>query len=251
MFSKIITHAGVFHADEILAISTIIQFVQPNIPIERKFQVTEDEFSDPSILVLDLGKRLEPSLSNFDHHQNGDIEATNLLVLRHFCKDTRLVKKLEQHLFSYVSDVDRGIIPNGGGIATFNAIVRNFNNIDSGFELALTTAQNILNAYIVTATQAIEGEIRWSNLQRLENGRIAFDKEGVFIPDWKDLANKDGVFILASPNARGGFQLVSRNSEELNIPIGDGQTFRHPSGFMAVYETEGLALKHAIAIVNL
>jgi len=59
--------------------------------------------------VLDIGGRLESEKGNFDHHQNENITATNMLILNHFCNDEKLKVLLRKQLFSYVDAVDRGI----------------------------------------------------------------------------------------------------------------------------------------------
>jgi uncharacterized UPF0160 family protein len=66
---KIITHAGVFHADDVFAAALLQQTF--NIPIKRKFpsELTEEEMNDPTIFVLDMGRELDPRNSNYDHHQ--------------------------------------------------------------------------------------------------------------------------------------------------------------------------------------
>ncbi len=249
-FSKIITHEGVFHADEVLAIATFGRFCQADVAIERKFKVSDEEFDDPTILVLDIGRKFQKESNNFDHHQDGDMDATNLLILRHFCTDEALCRKLEKHLFGYVSAVDCGKLPDERKAPTFNSIIRNLNNLEDGFQIAIKMADAILDGYIMTALMAIDGEKRWEKLRKVCDGKVKVDDSKIFIPGWKELAVRDGVLIFATPNERGGFQLISRDSEELRIPVGNGQNFVHNSGFMAVYDTKELALYHAKQIVE-
>lgn len=244
-FKKIITHAGMFHADEVLALATFKFFTGLNIPIERKFNVTQEELQDKSILILDIGRSLNEEMGNFDHHQSTFEDATNLLVLNYFCKDYALIGKLQKHLFKNVSDVDRGIVQDQ--IGSFNSIIRNFNSLENGFELAIDLAFSILSAYVETAKKAIQDEKIWEGLRK-EN-RIVY-LENNHLTDWKEMAKKEGIVFAVSPNARGGFQIISVNSEEWNIPVKETQTFRHNSGFMAVYETEEEAVKHTQEIMR-
>lgn len=244
-FNKIITHAGMFHADEVLALATFKFFTGLDLPIERKFSVTQEELQDKSVLILDIGRKLDEEMGNFDHHQSTFENATNLLVLNHFCNDYALIGKLQKHLFKNVSDVDRGLVQDSSG--SFNSIIRNFNSLENGFELAINVAYEILTAYIKTAEKAIKDEKIWETLRK-EN-RVVYLEDN-HLTDWKELAKKEGILFAISPNLRGGFQIISIDSEKWNIPVKETQTFRHNSGFMAVYATEEEAKNHAEEILR-
>lgn len=249
-FKKILTHAGVFHADEVLAIATIKSLFSYEIPIERVNEVSEEDMQDPQVLVLDIGGEYNPELGNFDHHHDRDLSATNVLVLHHFV-DSSYREKLRKHLFQYVSDVDTGTIPGGWteGIPTFNAIIRNLNGVLS-FEETVSIAKTILKGYINTTKVAIETENYYFSLERAYE-KVVIEEKGTFIPEWKELAKQEGILLMLSPNARGGWQLVSRDSQVLKITKAEGQTFLHASGFMAVYADKETALKHAKKIVSI
>ena len=234
-----------FHGDEILAIATIKYFTSLDLPIERKFNVTQEELQDRNVLVLDVGRKLDEELGNFDHHQSASENATNMLVLNYFCKDYALIGKLQKYLFKNVSDVDRGLVQDQ--IGSFNSIIRNFNSLENGFELAIDLAFSIVSAYIKTAEKAIKDEKIWEGLKK-EN-RIVYLGNNQLV-NWKELAKKEEIFFAISPNVRGGFQIVSVDSEQWNIPVKDNQTFRHNSGFMAVYETEEEARIHIEEILH-
>ena len=66
MNSTIVTHPGGAHKDEFLACSVLL--AQTPSSILRR-EPTEEDLSDPQVLVVDVGGRLEPELGNFDHHQ--------------------------------------------------------------------------------------------------------------------------------------------------------------------------------------
>lgn len=245
--TKIVTHGGAFHADELLAIATFKLFTgMDNIPVERVFKVLEDDLQNPNVLVLDIGGDFHHWSNNFDHHQNSELEATNFLVLMAACDDSKLLSKLLP-FYNRVSDIDRGL--RIAEPCEFNGIVRNFNSLPNGFEIASQFAASALEALVMTSIKAIEAETTWDSLDAIYDGKVKIEPNGVLMPDWKELAKKDGVLLLACPNARGGWQLVSRDSNEINIPASPTQTFRHASGFMAVYENKNEALVHAKSIV--
>lgn len=81
---KIITHPGSAHFDEFLAISMILgKFPNEEFEIERKIP-TEEELNDPTIWVIDIGNRYEPSNLNFDHHQDNNLDCSFSLIAKHF-----------------------------------------------------------------------------------------------------------------------------------------------------------------------
>lgn len=130
MIAKIITHAGTFHADEILSIA-LLRCMGIMAPIERTYTPSDEDFYNPAIFVLDVGRRYEPERNNFDHHQNGDLAATNLLLLETLGRPyfgNAVCDRLHDSLFSRVSDIDRGKIGLTGseGFLEFNSIIRPF-----------------------------------------------------------------------------------------------------------------------------
>jgi len=81
---RIVTHAGPAHRDEFIAISLLLFEKNPIAKIERK-NPTEEELQDPNVYVVDVGKKYEPELNNFDHHQfeRGTRESALSLVAKH------------------------------------------------------------------------------------------------------------------------------------------------------------------------
>jgi len=65
-FHTILTHPGSAHKDEFLACSVLLAL--HGVPIVRR-EPTEQELTDPTVCVVDVGNRHEPALNNFDHHQ--------------------------------------------------------------------------------------------------------------------------------------------------------------------------------------
>jgi uncharacterized UPF0160 family protein len=252
-FSRIITHSGTHHADEVLAIATIFEFVG-ELPVERKNNVNKEEQECPETLVLDIGGRLEPEKGNFDHHQNGHVLATNMLVLDHFCKDEKLKVILRKKLFAYVDAVDRGIAPERVEKdflePDFNSLIRWTNYIDNGFEKAVKIARLVLSAAIATARQSIKSEAIWKSIEK--QGKIAVQYTTEPVVCWHELAQTDGILLLITPNNRipGAYQLMSRDTKLLGIPHIEGQLYNHPSGFLAVYPDFSSTLKHAVEIIN-
>jgi len=68
--TRIITHSGKFHSDELIACA-IIRLFNGMAPVVRTREITTAMLEDPSIAVVDVGGVYAPESSNFDHHQTG------------------------------------------------------------------------------------------------------------------------------------------------------------------------------------
>jgi len=62
----IVTHPGGAHKDDFLACSLLAHL--HGVPIQRR-EPTDDDLTNPSICVVDVGGSHDPDLNNFDHHQ--------------------------------------------------------------------------------------------------------------------------------------------------------------------------------------
>ena len=67
---KIITHAGIAHADEVLAIAVLMAALEcRNAVIERR-PPSDNELAQTNCAVVDVGGDHDEELMNFDHHQS-------------------------------------------------------------------------------------------------------------------------------------------------------------------------------------
>ncbi len=178
-YSKVITHGGVFHADEILAIASLLNIgaITSKTPILRvkRNENLKPYLNNPAVLVLDIGLEYNPEMGNFDHHQNSDLEATNILVLRHFFKHKpEVLNRLSSMLFTYVSDIDRGIGNRINYSAGFNGIIKSFYEKDDpqSFLKALSIAQTILDQYVHNIEREIRNELKWRSFTRIAIGTL-------------------------------------------------------------------------------
>ena len=65
MLSRIVTHPGGAHKDDLLAACVLV--AEHGVPVLRR-EPTEADLDDPHVAVLDVGGRHEPARMNFDHH---------------------------------------------------------------------------------------------------------------------------------------------------------------------------------------
>jgi len=68
-YEKIITHPGVFHLDDAMAVA-LLRAILGDLPVVRRCP-TAEEWADPSVVLVDVGGQLAPELGNYDHHQRG------------------------------------------------------------------------------------------------------------------------------------------------------------------------------------
>lgn len=231
---KIIVHNGTFHADDIISICMIRNQYGNDIPVERKHEITLDEFNDPDVWVVDVGGIHAADYHNFDHHQDKDSPSACILVAEALYTP-QMLTLLRKQLLDTISDVDCGkAMPTIGSI---NSIVRNFNSLPNGFDLAVWTGQVIFDAYHYNVVKSIEDEYKWRNLFKGDGFALQYNTE--FILGWKEYAEKDNIKFLVCPSARkeGEWNVISRDSEKFNIPADNKQTFRHTNGFIAVYSS--------------
>ena len=76
---KIVTHSGQAHADELLAVATILTKF-PNAEVHRVSSVPEDI---ENAILVDIGGKFDGK-KFFDHHQDSNLPASVILVLKTF-----------------------------------------------------------------------------------------------------------------------------------------------------------------------
>jgi len=257
---KVITHAGVFHADETIAIA-IAKNVFGEVEVERTFKPTAEHLENPEIIVLDVGRSYNPEKRNFDHHQDSKLGASNLLVFWNFVdvisekfgiseneKDEFNLLVTEKFL-NYISDVDCGKVleQNTPNIPTINSIIRSLNNIENGFDFALQIVESAFTGACEAAKLVVKGRTLWYSFEKLSE-KVKLQETKDFIPNWKELAKEEGIYLLVQENLRGGWQVVSRSTDELVLPEHEKQTFRHNSGFMCVFAEKEEAIEFALSL---
>ena len=67
--AKVVTHPGVFHADDAFAVAAL-RLAFPGIEVTRGIPSAND-LADPNVVVVDIGGQFDEELSNYDHHQRG------------------------------------------------------------------------------------------------------------------------------------------------------------------------------------
>lgn len=166
--NKIITHPGIFHADEVCAIAYLqhLNVINSQTVILRKVPTVE-ELNDPTILVLDIGGQYQPELNNYDHHQRGGAGyrainnipyATFGLIVKHFSDiNDKVIAAFDEQFVRYIDAKDNGDKVNNDD---FNSIIAclNMNNSDANFNKAVDISLHVIRGKLYHIRATIEAE---------------------------------------------------------------------------------------------
>ena len=85
MPSRIVTHGGGSHMDDLISVCIVLAMDNDIKYVERR-PVEPEEIADPAVWVLDQGGVYDPGNRNFDHHQfpAGTRRCTLSLIADHF-----------------------------------------------------------------------------------------------------------------------------------------------------------------------
>ena len=156
---KIITHNGLFHADEVFAIALIHEVIG-ECKVERTRNVSTEELDNQDIWVLDQYGELDEAKHNFDHHQDPEIESTNVLILDYLHRQGHISAvqhdKLEP-MFKAISSIDRKGYdqPDKKGFQV-NYLIKTLNNIENNFDMAVLIARTYIRCELESIKKAKE-----------------------------------------------------------------------------------------------
>ena len=260
---KALTHAGVFHADDVFS-AALLKIVNPDIVIERSFIVPDDYDG----LVFDIG------LGKYDHHQVNNECRPNGMPYASLGKLWRdigpaLVGDKEALNFdkSFILDLDYA--DNVGAFSSLSNAVYSFNPVwdsnntsDERFFKAVNFAEEILKNEFekIHAKNRAKSMVEQA-LKESQNGIVVLHH---CVP-WKEVLVGTGSKFVIFPSQRGGYNVqavpesmtsrtpvvpfpekwLGKSSDELQQCV-PGMTFCHNSNFLAVANT----FENAIAVAN-
>lgn len=176
---KVITHDGVFHADDVFATAALSLLLNGRMEVVRtrdQDQINEGDF------VFDVGGEYDPALNRFDHHQpggagmrdNGIPYAAFGLVWKKYgetiCGSKEVAEQIDMHLVQAIDAVDNGI-----DLATPTGVLLPFTVqnlfyafrpswkenpevVDIGFTEAVEIAIKVLERKIIKTRDFLEGK---------------------------------------------------------------------------------------------
>jgi len=234
---NVITHAGMWHADEVLACA-MLQIFHGDIQIMRVNEVPVNlPLNEIPDYVIDIGGVYDGKI-NFDHHQDDSMPASCELIRAYLAwQEPNNIFWNSETLARFskrVSDIDcNGPEKMKEQPTEFNGMIRRAFNFEEALDLAYTVIQQIQDS-----VHRIEDSFNKIMLTaKLEDTvLIALD----FVPEWRERLPQ--IMFLITPNERGeGYMVVSRDPEKYPLPK-SGSTFIHANRFCAVYPDIDLAL---------
>jgi uncharacterized UPF0160 family protein len=257
---KVVTHNGIFHADEVFAIALLCRFDYVSEIIRtRDSSVIEEALNNQNTIVVDCGGQYNPLIMNFDHHQDLMLPASNMLIL--FALKNHILRgvyadKLAKKLFLAISDYDVNRdnvhtqwaeFNNGKNLMNMNQIIAGFNRNPSDdvlqmeyFEKAIKYAIQIIDNIFYQIEEEIQAESIYDN-KKVINDCVAVFSE--FCPIWKE---KDEFIFVIQPNPQG-WALMTKDSSKYPLPDIEHKDliFAHKGKFIAVFSTKEAAIEVA------
>lgn len=247
-YSKIIVHAGVFHADDAFCVA-MAEMLWPGIQVERVFRVPDDIGSD--VLVADIGG------GEFDHHQSnapiredGFPHCAASLMWARFGKELvsamapaasekqvqSIVMRVDAELFRSVAANDNGCkkthssngLLGASDVMSVNGLVSQFNpawnsttSMDDAFKEATAFVKGILKRMLERKVANAEGEelLETACKQAQKSKFPQIIKLPTYIP-WQShiCRHAPNALVVIFPALRGGYNVqlvpVSANSFE-------------------------------------
>ena len=267
--ADVVTHDGVFHADEVFAVALLKILCklsgQTKIVRTRDKDFLEKAKSDSEIFVIDVGQSLWRERKNFDHHQDVNIRSAFGLVVAAYLQE--LVRGVEVPLhgiftrkfMQFVDTIDdwdcnrnnahaiAADLP--AGWRNLSQIIAGFNRIEYGddyqndaFTEAVEFAIAILHNEIYATQKAAEADLAYDSRLIFGNNIALFD---TFSPVWKS----KGDHLFAVMPHTNGWQVLARDTALAIIPSNAGSfpgfIFRHAAGFIATFTTKENAVNFA------
>lgn len=217
--------------------------------------------------IVDIGGKFDPENGKFDHHHDRSLPAACVLYGDYLFGEESWYTYLRRDFLMPISDIDCGIVPDGGPLANINRLVKNFYNYghvfedekhdwDALFQRAATAVWPLVEAAIVAAwrydvTMQLVKNMPAENRESVADGRIVlFDSPELDVLQvWREADPKIEVFI--TPSSRGGYQALTRSTERFILPEHPKATFRHNSGFLVSFQFYEDALEYAHYITPL
>lgn len=268
------THSGYFHTDDVVATAFLLM-LNPLIKVHRVKDIDEEVKCCEEKIVYDIG------LGKYDHHQdNRQINTYGYpysafgLLWEDYGRELLEIKgfkKIEEGFLRFrdeiVSKIDQGDNCGYADVPCFyeNVVINNFNSKwyesnndanfqDKQFNKAVEYASLLLDnwlrkTYSLVEMSETEQRILNDALDNSENG-IVILKENI---PWRNYVNKDDqrVKIIINKNPRGGYNVISKDTNIIPIMPNEFFSFVHPSNFMGIANSLHDAISGAKKIVEI
>lgn len=237
---KIITHDGIFHADDAMAVALILEFIK-DVAVYRTRDITEKDKLDKNVWIVDVGGEYNPLLHNFDHHQDSSLPSACLLVLYYLLGikkvSTEEYIELEEAIKS-ISSIDCNGFQNEPHFV-FNSLIKSFNYLDvNSWITAVYVCRQYIKSRRSVAKQSAQSEKIWSEGEKIGTNIKVCES---FPINWKKYNEEK---ILVYPFATK-WNVITTNPDELPLKSTGKEEFIHSNLFIAAFKNKEEAIECA------
>lgn len=225
----VITHDGVFHADEVFAVAAIKAFSGHEVVVERTRSLEDIEMmismSESNVIVVDVGGVYDPAQNRYDHHQRsyrGNMSSFGM-VWRDLVPQwlpRQPYKFIQENLVEFVDAADTGRKP-GKLLDEYktplfiNGIISSFNGCaGDDFSMAVNMATELLRGMRMSSPHASGVSMNVVNTAMSLAWKHAFPEEADGIVR---LNFREGLASLASRASGTEARVLARMIQELSI----------------------------------
>lgn len=254
----IFVHDGRAHTDDFLAACVCRH--KTGLPVFRRV-VGSEILDDPTCWVLDQGRRFEPELHNFDHHQIEEEICSLTMVLDHLYGPSyrvswpalRYLEIFDSYgpknacSFAKVPEGSLEIVQNPICFATLSA----FSHIEGEVPEFFLSFMNMVGESICSRIES-ESEL----FESLDASHKIFSHKGVKVLDisrcvppkgfshdqfptkiWSKARDLEPHVILTVDMRGGGYRMVSVNTNSFRFKPNPHAYFTHNSGMLTAFES--------------
>jgi uncharacterized UPF0160 family protein len=240
MIKKIITHDGIFHADDVMAVALLQVFIDKSIPLVRTRNITEEDILDPKVWIVDVGGMYDTTLGLYDHHQDKMLHSACVLVAKELSTygyiNINVYDELIDGLLA-ISEIDCNG-PKAESGFTFNKLIKGFNALPNGWDVAVSVAHLHIRSCINSGLKAEESRIIWNNGKKISMYIRVCDE---FPIHWKRY--EEEPFLVYPYDNK--WNLLTISSENFPLISTKKETFLHANKFLAVFNSKEDAIEAA------
>jgi uncharacterized UPF0160 family protein len=259
---KVITHDGIFHADELFSIALLMQFERKEeVQIVRgrdaEFLARYRDFSD--VYIIDIGNEYNPELGNFDHHQDENYVADKAsigLVYDYLMQQGKIEHELGLHLWDnllmLINRWDLGLEQESANyyhrplpslISSYNRATEDSTTEFAQFEKALRFAGECIENETASFYQLKEARRGLLRSRHINSFTLLLDD---FNPKYQNLMKQQrGIRFYIYPY-KGDWAVAAVNAKSHPLPPCTDCThlvFRHKNHFLAVFDDKEAAIR--------
>ena len=253
---KIVVHDARAHADDFLA-ACVCRYKTGGKVFRMPFE--HSMLDDPNTWVIDQGRRFEPHLLNFDHHQIEEEICAFTMVLdyfygeeyREYMPNLRYLEIFDSYgpkraaEFAGVSEESLDLIAS----PIHSSLIKAFSKIEGEVNEPFISLMGQMGEEICTQI-----EIKKQLLSILANQANMLEHEGISILDttgcvmpedmqhdqlptklWSKMNGLNPLVILNIDSRGNGYRMVSINTDSLKFLPNNKCSFTHNSGFLTVF----------------